>query len=842
MYRIKTALALLCISSCFATASAGVLVTKESWEYSDKPDQVRLIEYTPEGFISKVTYIYGDEDAPAETFTFLVEYRDINASTSQWGLRFENGYITKREFDEHNRIIKTYSFDSDTSSVQIYTYRYDDEGNRFLSAYESWQCTVTPSPFSYTLEKLFSKTEYVWCEGAQLYIEATSSGKREEVVYPDRVEETKWTDDTRAHIESKTIRYYADGEEIGRIYTWPSKNSDGEEVLRWYGNKTEVTVDDASGDTITIKYGVDSETGELLNQSKTVESSFLRMPGHDSYTHSYTWDDSSNSWKMNENNSFTYKWLSSKRILETYKGNAEKPFSQVVYDADMNLLGAMNWVSESLYYVRDIDPETKIETLTYYNSRNSYVRKIRMDFNKYYFYPEVRELRGSEWVAPTQPFIIKNYNHYKHSGYSTSPFTEMVWDEAGNRPRYEQDFSYDSNNKRKNLRCRDYDNEGYIYRVPSKYSTWDINETCTIKWLDDHTIAQTYSMKGANYKQEWGPYYTEYETDRQIVHNYYFDEPTQTHLYSRTESPFAGSYNADGKRITRDINYTRETDQLEKVIKIEEEDDNHVVTNKETSTYLYDVNDEAWKLQTKEITTKTVSPEWKTYKFSEGFYPYSDYNYTPSYLLDEVTFSTPETSKPAIHYDTNHFVYTYDTTTGELSNTTSNSVEYTNDSHINERRVISVNNGEESATFERYEMNDDGYLTYVLNNNLTEGHHFYYNENNHLVRAVIEKVRYEYNEETKTYDYINYNLTYRVNYLNESSEEKDAAIEKIAPDRKSDIVIDGRTVYSDSGNPIKAYAIDGKLVSESEAGSIELPAAGLYIIRTSSGAEKVAVR
>lgn len=856
MNRIKNSVALFFITAMTTIASANVLVTRESWTYPDSPEKNTLTEYeyTPEGFISKVTSTVGHEN-PEVRYTSFVGYSDINNSASTWGLQtiksvspdWESKTITKREYDGQNRVIKKYLFSGENlCNVEIMTFRYDDDGKAYVSECEQWECTVTESPFSFTLDRQIYTYGYVWCDGLGIYRRTSSSPSSEIKVYPDREESTEWTDETRSQIKSKSISYYADGKKTANLSASLIKDSQTQqESLYWIGYKTEVNVNTQTGEKETIDYSVDSKTGEFVYKYRVVETPDLGKPGHDSWKLSYHWDASAEEWRLNNDiwNSIKYKWDASKRILESYNAATDELINQNIYDTGMNLIGTMNWVSESLYYIRDIDRTNGVETLTYYTSGNAYTRKIRMDFNKFYFYPEVRELRGSEWVAPTQPFIIKHYNHYDHVGIATNPYTEMGWDVAANRPSYEQDFSYDENNNRRNLSRRTYSSEGYTnINYPSVGSMYT-KEICKITWLNDHIIAQTYSMEQSD-SRKWGPYYTEYETDRKLVHSYNYDEATKTHLYNETSSLMAISYTDDeGKEHSSKITYDRATDALSGTMSVtsQEKDADNAVTKKEIKNYALDITDMTWKLASEEVQIYTVCPDWKKYKFSEGYY--LAYNFMPTYLAgNDFIYQHPETEPASVKRENNKTVLTYDPATGELINTTSHTIGYTIEPQVNERRVVDIDNGEETTTFERYEMNSDGYLTVVLTDKMTDGHHYYYNENNHLVRAVMDNgTTPDYNAATRAAD--SYPI-YQASYLNESSEEKDDSGVRniIASSSSCDIMAEGRYVYSVSGQTLSVYTADGRLISDGVSDSVELPDAGIYLIRTATGTRKIVVR
>lgn len=853
---IKNSAALLCLTTVATVASANVLVTRESVTYPDSPEQNTLAEYeyTPEGFLSKVTGSVGHAN-PEVRYTSFIEYSDINKAASTWGLRtvrsvspdWESKSVTKREYDGQNRVIKQYEFSGENlGDVEIMTFRYDDDGKAYVSDVERRVCTVTESPFSFTLGRQTFSYAYVWCDGLGIYRRASDAPSSETKVYPDREESTEWTDETRSQIKSKIIRYYAGGKETGYLSARMEKDyQTQQESLYWRGNKTEVNVNAQTGEKETINYNVDSKTGELVYSNKVVETPDLGKPGHDSWKLSYYWDASAEEWILNGTygSSIRYKWDASKRILETYNVEFDRLIEQNIYDADLNLIGAMNWVSESLYYIRDTDRESGVETLTYYTSGNAYARKIRMDFNKFYFYPEVRELKGSEWVAPTQPFIIKGYNHYSHSGVATNPYTEMGWDAAANRPSYEQDFSYDENNKRRNLSRRAYSSEGYTNIDYPSIGSMYTKEICKITWLNDHTLAQTYSMEQSA-SRKWGPYYTEYEIDRKLVHNYTYDQSTETHLYRDTTSPLAVSYtDAEGKEHMANITYDRVTDALSGTRRVtsQEKDADNTVTRREITNYALDITDMTWKLASEEVQTYTVRPDWKKYKFSEGYV--LDYQFMPSYQAgQDFVYLRPETELPSRTRESNKTVLTYDPATGDLINTTSHTIEYTIEPRVNERRVTDIDNGETTATFERYEMNSDGYLTVVLTDKMTDGHHYYYNENNHIVRAVMDNgATPEYGAPSRAAG--SYPV-YEARYLNESSEVKDDSGVRavIASDSSDDIMVEGRHVYSVSGQALNVYTVDGLLISDGVSASIELPAAGIYLIRTATGTCKIAVR
>lgn len=850
-------MALLCLTAMATIASANVLVTRETFTYPDSPEQNTLMEYeyTPEGFISKVTRTVVGRN-PQVSYTSFWEYSDINTDASTWGLRTlrsgssiygESKEITKREYDVQNRVIKQYDFTGENlNHVYIMTFRYGEDGKAYVSGGELWECTVTESPFSFTLDRKISDDAYVWCEGMGVYQREYNYPSSEAKVYPDRVERTDWTDETRSQIKRKSISYYAGGKEIGYISASLEKDYQTQQMyLYWFGDKTEVKINDETGEIETIKYKVDSKTGELLYRRKEIESPDFGKPGHDSWRLSYLWDTTTDGWKpdtSSSGNSLKYKWDASKRILGTYDALTDKLIGQRIYDANMDLIGTMNWVSESLYYIRDIDRESGVETLTYYTSNNAYARKIRMDFNKFYFYPEVRELRGSEWVAPTQPFIIKFYDHYDHYGVSTNAYTEMGWNAEANRPSYEQDFSYDENNKRINLGRRTYNSEGYTNIDYPSVGSMYTKEICKIVWLNDHLIAQTYSMEQSA-SRKWGPDYTEYETDRKLVHSYRFDEATQTHLYRSTSSPLAVSYYDDeGKEHSSKITYDRATDALSgtKKVSSREKDDDNTVTKEEITNYVLDISDMTWKLASEEVKTYHEVPDWKKYKFSEGFD--LTYSFQPYFMAGEdFIYHYPETDLPSKTRDDNKTVLTYDPATGDLINTTSHLIQYTIEPRVNERRIIDIDNGVETSTFERYEMNSDGYLTAVLNDRMSSGHRYYYNENNHLVRAVMDNgTNSGYSAPSRAADS---NLVYEVRYLNESSEEKDdAGVMTVIASDSSDIMVEGRHVYSVSGQTLNVYTVDGLQISDGVSDSIELTSAGIYIIRTAAGTFKIAVR
>lgn len=845
-------MSLLCLTAIAAIASANVRVTKESWTYPNAPENNTTVEYeyTKDGYISKSTMSVGDPN-PEVCSTMLIEYYDFNSASSLWG-RYKNKYvqpslewygITYRDFDELNRVAKEYIFGGENlNNVTIYTFRYDG-GKAYVSDTENWSCSVTQSPFSFTLGELKDKSSYVWCEGKQSYVVSYTSSTRETIVTSDMVETTEWEDETRSTIRSKKVEYYAGGKLVAEKHAWPETDySTQEKYLEWSGSKTEVNVDSKTGVTETIQYNVNRKTGEFEYSTKVVETEGLGKPGHDSYKYTYRWDNKEGVWVLNNNqwSSVRYQWIANKRILESYNAGDGSLLNQTIYDADLNPIGVMNWVTESLYYVKDVDKMSGVETLTYYNSSNAYVRKIRMDFNTYYFYPIVRELRGSDWVAPTQPFIIKNYNHYSHY-HSTCPYTEMGWDVKSDRPSYEEDFNYDKDNKRYSLGQRNYDDTGYfrvdLNVVTNKYET---KEVCKISWIDDHTIAQTYTT-GGTYDT---PDYKEYETDRKLLHRYYYDKDTGTQLYSATESPLAVSYaDEQGRAVESKINYDRASDVLTGTMKVEDEEKNDEgkVVKSDIINYILDVSDMSWKLANKVSEYYTVKPEWKHYQVPEGFRIYSDFRPSFNAVVDNFTYFYPETSIDKPSLERNSVTYTYDTATGELVNTTSHTVEYTIEPNVNERRVIDVDNGEKHVEFERYEMNAAGNLTAVLRHDLTDGHHYYYNKNNHLVRAEIDGGNTgEYNSGATRAE--NTSAVYDVTYLDESSEIDNSGVEQLNASDDSGIRVEGRQVYSAHGRSLKVYTIEGMMIGDGISSSVSLPSSGVYIVCTANASHKIAVK
>lgn len=793
-------------------------------------------EYNKDGFVTKHTNWTGDAEKTEWTTTF--KYDGSIPAQEMWEKRILTANYAEEPIvsyvqnftDDSGKITSQLSLNPTeggdyTHIAYLTTFRYDSDGTPIVTGSDCYTANFQKDPVAYTLGNLVYSHKYVWCEGADGYFQEVYEPSFERKAYPDSVCSTRWTDDTRSDLKEYRVDFYADGEKTG--YKWCERSSyDGE--YRWYGSREPlVTVDSVARCITTITFNLDSETGEWVNGSKTEKSFNCAEPGFTTFSYSYYWNKEQSEWRLSQDQSFDYVWDSYNKIKETRKHSDNSLVSETKYDNDLNLMGSINRISDSMYYILDQNRPAQMAYVTYYTSSHQYARKLRLDFKKHYIYPEVREWLNGEWVMPTQSFTLKNYERLvNHPASYDTQMAEVTWNTQSDRPKTENYyFIADFDGKRHTIKTRFW-NDGDL-GFTCRDGDYELTEDCSIKKVTDHIYGVTL--------KKWPKYskasttYSEYDVRRSLLHRYSYDESTKNHVYSYTDFLKKEDYNwstYNDTSYTYDPKYVRETDQytatlIKKLQKDDTEYKMHYTLHPETFE---------WVLVKEESIEYADRPDWIHYELPSNIS--FSWNNSPNYYhtKGELNYVYPKTvgSYEADKVrDVTSIIKEYDETTGELKTTTESYVVYTDDDYVCERKQVSVSNGDETSTRERYEKNGAGYPTAIYKPDYAgeKINKYYYNNHNLLVRAEV----------CASPDYV---ITF--SYVGESDEIDTDAIAEVKDNANLRFFVNNRVLRTVDVPEFTLYSIDGRKVAVATDGEATVSNAGVYILV--AGDKRVKVR
>ncbi len=850
---------------CTLSATADVLLRKSTYtctktdDYPEKAENnsVAEYEYNSIGLMTRNVTTRGFESPVVSETTTEYGGTNPNPPYYDWSKSYlhadgEKKFYFYNEFkrDSQNRIVSTVGINTlaEEPIADISYFMYDENGNAILFAKETKEVTISLNPFSYTLGKTTSSSKWEWCEGKKGYALASNYSQSVTEVFPDSVRKITYTDNTHEAIKSINTTYYKDGEEIGyreiQFKTVTDGSGNEERKVQYSGYLNAITETDSVAKTITElgSASFDSETGEAKRYSKTVQSFDYAQPGHDSFFMRYNWDYDKKDWSLTEHT--VYKWIPASRILQVWKGMTDELDYEIKYDNNLNKLGRMYWVADNQYYIIESLPGEPCSTveciLTYYNANHQYLRKIKLDTSKYYFYPQAREWLNGRWEMPSQPFIVDRYEStFNHIGkYGTGALTEITWNNSLDCPGSETHFYY-KDGARKKIDTRSWDLQKLYFDILTEdviYGGYIYTQRCYFERKSDNIMGVKfldYDFHGSLKSES----YQEFDSKRKLVHLYNYDKQTKTHLYSYTNLLHRGSFTRNDTTYSYSGEYVRETDMLtvDKKVSFEDKEKGH----SSVSVYRLNTEDMSWIPVSEKTEDISSRPVWKTYKLPENISISNggsvSYIHPSSfkYISDSQYFNPP---KKVVETDKKTVTVTYDEMTGSVSERTADYYEYETKPGLCERRHVKEINGEKTVTSEKYLMNRDGYIAAMVTQN-GEKHKYFYNKNNLLLRAELD------NSDGAVHTFSYYNESDEIVDYDPVNDPEDSGVRNTYENvERLNFFVEGRSIISADASEFTIYNINGILVTKSYEGHAEVPASGLYIIIGNNKSNKLIVR
>lgn len=732
------------------------------------------ISYDLQGNISQISY--SDESVETFDYTYNAQHKWVTLQHTKMNAQKEEiaKFKTERSFDAKGRLLSIHAtgFDYDTQEwypVSDHEYSYDKETETLD---ESMQAYVVKD---LTYEKVGNRymahgTEYVWYEAAKAFIECKSDEYRQETVVLDGNNYTK-------------VRKYYYG------------NSSSDEPNWCDYDKCEALVNQPAEGYVTLTYyrssdGVNWEFNERIAQTQNFDSSFAVNDGKHREKTVYSYDESTLQYQIQRKDA--YDWVNHPTLnlvkhTHFYYDDGELEDVNTTYEKVEN----GDFISDnSEYYIAADNSYTVLKypdnsdevLLTFYDAHGKETRRIRSgeDVQKWRSPSVMEEYENGKWVALKNATITLGAGSENHTTVKTNELGYGVWSEI--------------------------------------YEDGKLSETSEIKYTDNGYVATYYEANGNGvmYLEEIESaklladgsteiIYTDYDEDGEIeekertvvqidgIETYYnWDEDANDWKISHMNIPPVSSTNADGVSVTILRRWNGEAIEEYQTIL---EDKNADGTKKWTE--IYNKEDGEWK------------PSQKT-----------EY---AAYSFGAVSCTLPSNPLPAIIPQSlfnDFFLVPACEGVSEISygwNEETNSWDTANSSF---------------RDFSYSERQEDGYKI-VEAFYRGKPYTYYIDSKNRLVvyEGPDGPARlFDYDEEGRVTQ-----MTFRSNevesYVIEYGQvEVSNGISAPAVQQASLLHITGKTITAAGVKQLQLFTIDGKLMGNSQNGTITAPSSGIYIV------------
>ena len=732
------------------------------------------ISYDLQGNISQISY--SDESVETFDYTYNAQHKWVTLQHTKMNAQKEEiaKFKTERSFDAKGRLLSIHAtgFDYDTQEwypVSDHEYSYDKETETLD---ESMQAYVVKD---LTYEKVGNRymahgTEYVWYEAAKAFIECKSDEYRQETVVLDGNNYTK-------------VRKYYYG------------NSSSDEPNWCDYDKCEALVNQPAEGYVTLTYyrssdGVNWEFNERIAQTQNFDSSFAVNDGKHREKTVYSYDESTLQYQIQRKDA--YDWVNHPTLnlvkhTHFYYDDGELEDVNATYEKVEN----GDFISDnSEYYIAADNSYTVLKypdnsdevLLTFYDAHGKETRRIRSgeDVQKWRSPSVMEEYENGKWVALKNATITLGAGSENHTTVKTNELGYGVWSEI--------------------------------------YEDGKLSETSEIKYTDNGYVATYYEANGIGvmYLEEIESaklladgsteiIYTDYDEDGEIeekertvvqidgIETYYnWDEDANDWKISHMNIPPVSSTNADGVSVTILRRWNGEAIEEYQTIL---EDKNADGTKKWTE--IYNKEDGEWK------------PSQKT-----------EY---AAYSFGAVSCTLPSNPLPAIIPQSlfnDFFLVPACEGVSEISygwNEETNSWDTANSSF---------------RDFSYSERQEDGYKI-VEAFYRGKPYTYYIDSKNRLVvyEGPDGPARlFDYDEEGRVTQ-----MAFRSNevesYVIEYGQvEVSNGISAPAVQLASHLRIAGKTITAAGVKQLQLFTIDGKLMGNSQNGTITAPSSGIYIV------------